>query len=188
MQSINRFVLAADDRFGPITTIRKKGEPVKHIPWTAFKFTNEDWARVSDCTLLLDDANSIQQIFSSGKRPSIYKVIPAIETLQTAWKKKLKDPKFQLYHPALEAGLSKLLKYYMKFDEKPAYVLSLFVHPYYKFDWISRHWGGAEEQQREIDAGNPAARNWVDEAEKTIKAAVRIINFDLTTILNCSSR
>lgn len=41
------------------------------------------------------------------------------------WENKRKDPKFELYDPALDAGLDKLQKYYLKFDQKPAYILSL---------------------------------------------------------------
>lgn len=47
-QSVNLFTSSADALFGPITTIRTNGRLVKHIPWTAFKFTDTDWARVND--------------------------------------------------------------------------------------------------------------------------------------------
>lgn len=43
----------------------------------------------------------------------------------TLWENKLDDMAFTLYHPVLEAGIAKFRKYYEKFDDKPAYVLSL---------------------------------------------------------------
>lgn len=40
------FLLTADAKFGPITTLRKNGKVVKHIPWTAFRLDESDWARL----------------------------------------------------------------------------------------------------------------------------------------------
>jgi len=71
------------------------------------------------------DANRIQQHFSSDKKPTLWRALPAIERLQTAWESKASDPKYNLYRDALSDGLKKLKKYYTCFDEKPAYVLSL---------------------------------------------------------------
>jgi hypothetical protein len=39
--------------YGPITTIRRNNHVVKHIPWSAFKLTDEDWARVVDARDIL---------------------------------------------------------------------------------------------------------------------------------------
>jgi hypothetical protein len=71
------------------------------------------------------DANRIQQLFSSDKKPTLWRALPAIECLQSAWEAKQKDPKYALYHDALGAGLDKLRKYYKRFDNSPAYVLAL---------------------------------------------------------------
>ncbi|KAF8878624.1 hypothetical protein BD779DRAFT_1474702 [Infundibulicybe gibba] len=45
--------------------------------------------------------------------------------LQTVWENKSEDPKYAIYHDAINDGLMKLKKYYSKFDEKPVYFLSL---------------------------------------------------------------
>lgn len=120
---------------------------------------------------------------------SIYKAIPAFETLLTQWENKRKDPQFELYHTALDTGLDKLRKYYLKFDQKPAYILSLcmylfsdftepeftsysVIHPYYKLHWIELHWGGAETQEAEIAMGHLDAKNWIDEADRIVEAKV----------------
>ena len=96
--------------------------------------------------------------------------------LQTAWEDKQKLVCFALYRDAIEAGLSKLKKYYSRIDTKPVFILTLgkflcfskysrfmsliiVLHPYYKLDYIKLSWGGAEEQAIEHLEGNPFAKN-----------------------------
>ena len=71
------------------------------------------------------DANRIQQIFSAEKKPMLWRVLPAIERLQTAWEAKQDEKKYAIYREALNDGLDKLRKYYTRFDEKPVYILAL---------------------------------------------------------------
>jgi hypothetical protein len=89
---------------------------------------------------------------------------------------------------ALQNGLEKLQKYYNKLDQKPAFLLTLgeslqylphslltvvpVLHPYFKLEYIKKHWGGEEEQKREIANGNKNARNWQNEALMVIKRVV----------------
>jgi hypothetical protein len=47
------------------------------------------------------------------------------------------------------------------------------LHPYYKLAYIKISWGGEEEQAAEIKAGNPAAKNWHDEAKQLVERTVR---------------
>lgn len=127
-QAISRFIVHADERFGPITVIRLNGKIAKKIRWSAFQLTEAEWARVLDCKTILDDITHIQQLFSSQKDATMYRVIPAIENLLTLWETKLKDPDFALYHDAIQDGIDKLQKYYVKFDRKPAYIIGLCTH------------------------------------------------------------
>jgi hypothetical protein len=46
------------------------------------------------------------------------------------------------------------------------------LHPYYKLNYIKITWGGEEEQAAEIRAGNADAKNWQQEAQGIIEAAV----------------
>jgi hypothetical protein len=46
-------VASADEKFGPITTVRRDQQPVKHIPWAAFKMVEADWKRVIDARDIL---------------------------------------------------------------------------------------------------------------------------------------
>ena len=52
-QAINLFISSADERFGSITTLRRDGRVVKHIPWSAFKLSEVDWIRVRDAAAIL---------------------------------------------------------------------------------------------------------------------------------------
>jgi hypothetical protein len=75
--------------------------------------------------MMFEDANQIQQYFSSDKKPTLWHVLPAFERLQTAWETKASNSRYMLYQVALANSLKKLKKYYTRFDEKPAYILAL---------------------------------------------------------------
>jgi hypothetical protein len=46
-------VTSADEMYGPITTLQRDKQPVKHIPWAAFKMVEADWKRVVDARDIL---------------------------------------------------------------------------------------------------------------------------------------
>jgi hypothetical protein len=52
-QPIALFTSSADEIYGPITTVRRDGRVVKHIPWLAFKMADPDWTRVTDARDIL---------------------------------------------------------------------------------------------------------------------------------------
>ncbi|KAF8257168.1 hypothetical protein EI94DRAFT_1633581, partial [Lactarius quietus] len=118
------------------------------------------------------DSNRIQQYFSSEKQPTLWCALPTLEELQSAWERKRDSPKYVLYKDTLTYGLEKLRKYYSHLDEKPSFVLALFLHPYYKLAYIKHAWGGPEEQAEEIEARNPDAKDWQDEAKKIVERMV----------------
>ncbi|KIK91266.1 hypothetical protein PAXRUDRAFT_149874 [Paxillus rubicundulus Ve08.2h10] len=101
----------------------------------------------ADLTISFQDANDIQQYFSSGRLPTLWRAIPEIEELQTAWETKCDATCFALYKEAVQCGLQKIGKYYNRFDKKPVYILELVLHPYYKLDYIKMAWGGFKEQE-----------------------------------------
>jgi hypothetical protein len=55
----------------------------------------------------------------------LWRVLPALEELQTAWEEKIEDERFARFHTVIQDGLSKIGKYYSKLDEKPAFVMAL---------------------------------------------------------------
>ena len=48
------------------------------------------------------------------------------------------------------------------------------LHPYYKLNYIKMSWGGAEEQTKEREEGNPDMMNWQDEALKVVEKMVSV--------------
>jgi len=61
------------------------------------------------------------------------------------------------------------------------------LHPYYKLAYIKLSWGGAEEKEAEIAAGNLDAKDWHDEANKLVENTVRpTIPFDMSYHTNAS--
>ena len=46
------------------------------------------------------------------------------------------------------------------------------LHPYYKLDYIKMAWGGAEEQEQQLVAGDHNVKNWHDEALKVVEHAM----------------
>ena len=110
--------------------------------WLSFTLSETDWDQVKEaCEILVvhellviiamklniitQDSNQIQQSFSAEKWPMLWRALPVIEELQTAWEAKCGNPRSAMYRNAINNGLEKLNKYYSRFDEKPAYILAL---------------------------------------------------------------
>ncbi|KAN0111926.1 hypothetical protein V8E52_008016 [Russula decolorans] len=168
--TVFNMLTTADQWYGPITTIRREGRVVKHILWSAFHFSKTYWERVSEASHIL------AQSFSAEKEPTLWRALPTIKELQTAWKAKHDKPVFAKYRDAISDGLEKINKYYSRFNEKPAFILALgeeclqlSLHPYYKLAYIELAWCGAKEQKAEYEAGNFGAKNWQDEAWKILE-------------------
>ena len=148
IQSIDAFIHIADLRFGPITKIRRAGQKTKVIRWSAFQFSGADWERIRLCADILavrlsssilipayadhpgiQDANKYHQLSSTTRSPTLHQVIPTLESLASRWERKLENPVYAPFRQALEAGLAKLNKYYLKLDDCDAYILALCTSP-----------------------------------------------------------
>jgi len=55
----------------------------------------------------------------------LWRALPAIKELQTAWEAKRDNECFLAYRTAINDGIVKLNKYYLRFNEKPAFILAL---------------------------------------------------------------
>ncbi|RPD52736.1 hypothetical protein L227DRAFT_514341, partial [Lentinus tigrinus ALCF2SS1-6] len=168
------FITLADKKFGPMTTKRRgPGERPIKIPWAAARLSDEDWERVRLCCDILADANLYQQTGSSSSVPTLHRVIPALETISSRWEAKEKNSKFQVFRNALRAALEKLLKYYKHLDDACAYILALYLHPYYKLLYIKEQWGGEAEFHADLLAGIEMPRNWQAYAREVVETALR---------------
>ncbi|KAH8996265.1 hypothetical protein EDB92DRAFT_1764292, partial [Lactarius akahatsu] len=166
------FISSADQLYGPITTLQHDGCVFKQIPWATFTLSDLDWAQVLDAKMILADSNHILHTFLAEKYPGLYRMLPVLEDLQSAWETKLKEPQFEIYHKAIRDSLAKLKKYYCRFDEKPACILALVLHLYFKLQYIKLTWGEEEEQAVEWEARNKHAKNWQEEALNIVENSV----------------
>ncbi|KAF8219491.1 hypothetical protein L208DRAFT_1339675 [Tricholoma matsutake] len=101
LDPINLFVMSTDHRYGPITTIQCDG-PIttiqcdghisKHISWLAFMFAEQDWECILEAVDILNPTTFLCQ-----KNLTLWRVLPAIEELQTAWEVKHDNPQFSKY-------------------------------------------------------------------------------------------
>jgi hypothetical protein len=130
--------------------------------------------------------------------------LPALKELQTAWEAKRNSKCFTIYKQAIDDGLKKLQKYYSWLDSKLTFILALgkffyhvlyqanisitVLHPYYKLDYIKLTWGGAEEQTKELAAGNLDAKNWQDEALMIVERMVSnsILLYHIISCMSCT--
>jgi hypothetical protein len=70
---------------------------------------------------LYQHADDAQQAFSYESKPCLHTGIPALEALHTAWKNRLKNPKFELFSNGLTAAMEKIEEYYEKTATSHAY-------------------------------------------------------------------
>ena len=61
---------------------------------------------------------------STHKTPTCHKVYPILETLQSDWEDLLDNFDYEPVHPALEAGLENMRKWYRKTDDTSIYFVS----------------------------------------------------------------
>ena len=66
-----------------------------------------------------------QASFSSETEPTVWKTIPILELLQDNWETMLNVEKFAPVCDAIEKGLEKLQKWYMRIDESDTYFICL---------------------------------------------------------------
>ncbi|RPD57654.1 hypothetical protein L226DRAFT_441361, partial [Lentinus tigrinus ALCF2SS1-7] len=168
------FVSTADLMFGPITWLKgQNGGKTKNIRWTAFQLDKSNWDKIKLCANILADANRYHQVCSSTRMPTLWLVIPAMEALSSCWEKKAADNKYALFHDVLRAGLEKLLKYYKLLDKADAFILALFLHPYFKLRYIEEQWGGEFEYNENVAAGVPNPQNWQKFVHEVVEKNVK---------------
>ncbi|KAG9315108.1 hypothetical protein JVU11DRAFT_4222 [Chiua virens] len=79
-------------------------------------------------------------------------------------------------------------KYYNKLDDKLVFTLALMLHPYYTLEYIKIVWDETEEQEKKCANGNPHAKNWYDEALKTVKNVMWSIHETMPVIPSLPSQ
>ncbi|KAF8152434.1 hypothetical protein B0H34DRAFT_755203 [Crassisporium funariophilum] len=152
--------------YGPITTLHRKNQRTRDTPWSAFKLMDNGWIKVVNACNILADSNNIQQYFSSGKQPMLWRALPALEDLLSAWEKKCNSPCYTLYKDALNAVL--------RIQDNHYPLWTIIPLPVFKLVYIEVAWGGAKEQAAEIAKGNADAKNWQDKARKVFDGKFKL--------------
>lgn len=67
----------------------------------------------------------MQQQFSSERRPTVWKILPAFEQFLDRWRAFGLDKSFAALHPAIEVGLKTFEKYYEKANKSSAQIIKL---------------------------------------------------------------
>lgn len=73
----------------------------------------------------IQHAESAQHSFSSETEPTLSAALPALEKLHNSWTSMSTKPKYERYHEALNAGISKIATYYNKTSSVDAYNLTM---------------------------------------------------------------
>ncbi|KIK15466.1 hypothetical protein PISMIDRAFT_16516 [Pisolithus microcarpus 441] len=76
------------------------------------KLTESKWDNIWLLLSLLAQAEKAQQAFSTEQGPTMHTILPALEVLFKAWSSWKESTKYADFTDALEAGLSKIAKYY----------------------------------------------------------------------------
>ena len=61
---------------------------------------------------------------SANKTPTIHKVFPLLEKVQSDWESRSNNRMYKLVKPALDAGLKNMSKWYRKTDDMSIYFIS----------------------------------------------------------------
>ena len=58
IQALNLFITQGDHLYGPITTVRQAGKPVKKIPWSAFALGPTELELLETAATILEVSDS----------------------------------------------------------------------------------------------------------------------------------
>jgi hypothetical protein len=114
-------------------------EPLSYDDWQELTYLHELLEPIHECSL------NVQSTSTDGGHGALHEVLTTmdflLEHLEQA-KQRLAHPKIITHFKAMvNLGWKKLDYYYTLTDVTPAYLLSIFLHPHYKYRWFERHWG-----------------------------------------------
>ncbi|KAF8622966.1 hypothetical protein AX15_006605, partial [Amanita polypyramis BW_CC] len=108
--------------------------------WANYCLSSREWEIVRlacDCLKVLRD---IHGELPSSTMPTCFKVFLLLEMLQSQWEDFLQDEAYEPVHPALEAGLKNMQKWYCKTDDTSIYFISHMLDPTCKLTYINIAW------------------------------------------------
>ncbi|KAF8801927.1 hypothetical protein BYT27DRAFT_7011862, partial [Phlegmacium glaucopus] len=102
--ALRQFCLCADEN---LPKLRNK-------KYSDYLLVEYKWEQLGLIKEVLEDPRFAQASFSSETEPTVWKAIPILELLQDHWETILNVGKFTPVHDAIERGLEKLRKWYMR--------------------------------------------------------------------------
>jgi hypothetical protein len=71
---------------------------------------------------------------------ALYNTLTSIDYLLHYLEIRRSQPSTSYFMVCLNVGWMKLRKYYQKTDLTPAYIMAVFLNPYYKYGWFEERW------------------------------------------------
>ncbi|KIJ46242.1 hypothetical protein M422DRAFT_46259 [Sphaerobolus stellatus SS14] len=89
---------------------------------------------------VLAEPAATQASFPSETVPTIWKLLPTLEFMQTHLEDMQRDPEFASVKHSLENALKVLAKYYQKADAMSTNIVTLVLNPGIKMEYIKANW------------------------------------------------
>ncbi|KAM6502733.1 hypothetical protein JOM56_002710 [Amanita muscaria] len=137
-KAINAFCFLADSKCG-IPPLQSDGKA-----WSDYTLTEPEWRIIElayNC--LKCNRKVIAEMhgeLSAFKTPTIHKVFPLLEKLQSDWKDLLIDDEYEPVHHAIEAGLKNVQKWYKETNDTSMYFISHVLDPTRKRRYLDAAW------------------------------------------------
>ncbi|KAJ7195321.1 hypothetical protein GGX14DRAFT_366857 [Mycena pura] len=129
-----------DSDFYMLRRLRYLRQPLQHFFLTnrdardfKHKLTDEHWDRLELMELILEQPHVVQSVMAAENTPMLAAAIPAFELFVNSWEAMKADNELELQNVTqfIEPGLAIAEKYYNKFEDTDAYLISmcmLFIH------------------------------------------------------------
>lgn len=129
---------AVDEFVGEL--ILREADTEKRRKLVALTLDEEEWTRVRLLCNILQHADDALHTFSTGSRPTLHGVLPALEKLIAEWQKASGKPRYETFVPALTAGVEELDEYYKRSGPSDAHLVVMVLNPSSKMRHFKKYW------------------------------------------------
>ncbi|KAH9063531.1 hypothetical protein EDB87DRAFT_199265 [Lactarius vividus] len=129
---------AVDEFIGELKL--KEADTEKRCKLAALALDEEEWTRVRLLCNILQHADRALHTFSTGSRPTLHTVLPALEKLIAEWQKASGKPRYETFVSALTAGVVELDEYYKCSGPSDAHLMVMVLNPSSKMRHFKKYW------------------------------------------------
>lgn len=133
-KAINAFCLRADSNCGT-PPLQSDGKA-----WSDYRLTEPEWRIIELAYNCLKVIAEMHGELSAFKTPTIHKVFPLLEKLQSDWEDLLNDDEYEPVHHAIETGLKNVQKWYKETNDTSMYFISHVLDPTRKRRYLDVAW------------------------------------------------